>query len=239
MSDDLLTCQQHGQRPVAFVCQHLLAGSGQGFHWSSEDPDSLCPNAWCDACEADAEQAGGWTDEATAAVARVVCDRCYESLRADNWPDDEAAFEELLARALPFLQERQEQLIEQHQLGEYERFDWNQDSGQLIFSNGGVPQVTADVLFVGSLSTRSDTWRWSWANETVNEPLKAPLREVRRHGEVHGLMKLVAAQWSATEHDGWEMAAIAALLLGAVGAYRAPKEGGHTFLLMMNVRRAQ
>ena len=62
---------------------------------------------------------------------------------------------------------------------------------------------------------------------------------VRAYGEEHTFHKLVAAHWSATEEDGWEMTAIAAARIKAQGAYRSPKDRGFTFMVMTDVRWAQ
>ena len=49
-----------------------------------------------------------------------------------------------------------------------------------MFSNEGQAQrLVADIVFVGSVSKRSNTWLWSWANPSVDKGLSAPLRKVR------------------------------------------------------------
>src|SRR5712675_1358664 len=72
-----------------------------------------------------------------------------------------------------------------------------------VFSDGGKPRVVADIVFVGSVSTRSNTWLWSWANDSYLENVKSRMREVRQYGAKHRLLQLAAAHWSATEQDGW------------------------------------
>jgi hypothetical protein len=244
MSDiePLVTCAEHGQRQGAFVCQHLVSGSGLGFCWAEdpENPDQQCPDAWCDSCNVALDEAGEW-NERTLAMAdiKLVCDLCYEQIRERNWRQDEDKLDQLLREATSFLEEKQEQLQKDFRIGEYERYDWNQDSGQLIFSHKGKPRVVADIVFVGSVSTVSDTWLWSWANDSNLEPVKARMREVRQYGQDHNLLKLATAHWRATQQDGWEMTAVAAFLLGAVGAYRSPKDGGFTFMVMTRVDWAQ
>lgn len=237
MSDDStsVTCEAHGDRQAAFVCQHLFSGSGLGFNWAedSENPDAHCPDAWCDACNTAFEAAGEWTESAMAlANIKLVCDRCYEQMRKRNWLQDSKEFSRLVRKAVSFLEKRQARLWKKFRIGEYERFDWDQETGQLVFSHGGKPRVIVDIVFVGSVSTRSNTWLWSWANDSYLENVKSRMREVRRYGAEHRLLKLAAAHWSATEHDGWEMTAVASLLLDAVGAYRSPSERGFSFMIM-------
>lgn len=241
-SEFSVTCDEHGERRATFICQHLVTGSGLGFNYAGdpENPDDVCPDAWCDSCDAVLEEAGEWTESALeAADIKLACDLCYEDLRARNWRQNDEEFEELLSDAGAYLNERQEQLQEQFRLGEHERYDWDQETGQLVFSNKGERKVVADIVFVGSIATRSNTWLWSWANGSHLEPVKARMREVRRYGEEHSLLKLAAAHWSATEEDGWEMTAVAAYLLNAVGAYRSPSDRGFTFMILTRVDWAQ
>ena len=214
-----MACESHGNLQAAFVCQHLFSGSGRGFNWAEDpdDPDARCPDAWCNACEAIWQEEGEWNEHAMAfADIKVVCVLCYESIRERNWVKDPG---------------------EEFQIGSYER--WDQGTGQLVFSNGGRPRVIADIAFVGSVSTKTNTWLWSWANSSHLETAKATMREVRAYGEKHRLLKLAGAHWSATDQDGWQMTAIAALLLGAVGAYRTPSDYGFTFMVMTRVSWAQ
>jgi len=234
-------CAQHGVREATFVCRHLVTGLGAGFHWGfdEDEPDRIWPDAWCDACERVRESEGGWNDRSEAfAAVRLLCDRCYEAARQRNWREDAAAFDSLLREAVAHLNERQAHLQSRYALGSYPRYDWSQDTGQLIFSRDGHAGVVADVQFVGTLSTHSQTWLWSWANPSIAEPVKQRIRRVRAYGETHRYLRLASACWSAQEADGWEMTAIAAYLLGAMGAYRSPEDRGFSFLVMTDVHRA-
>jgi hypothetical protein len=224
------------------VCRHLVSGSGAGFHTAHDEerPDHPWPDAWCDACEGIRRSEDGWTDASEAfAGIQLLCDACYQRARERNWRQDDQAFRRLLADAVAYLQARQRQLPARYRLGSYSRFDWSQQSGHLVFSADGHARVVADIQFVGTLSTASNTWLWSWANPSIIEPVKQRTREVRAYGDVHHYLKLASASFPATEVDGWEMTAIAAYLLEAAGAYRAPDDGGMAFLLMTDVQWAQ
>jgi hypothetical protein len=94
-----------------------------------------------------------------------TCDRCYQRIRERNWKQDAEAFSTLLSDAISYLRERQDHLQSRSYLGGYSRYDWNEETGQLIFSQHGLARGVADIQFVGSISTRSDTWLWSWANK--------------------------------------------------------------------------
>jgi hypothetical protein len=237
----IVECAEHGERDAAFVCQHLPGGEAAGFNWGAdeENPDGLWPDAWCDACERVRISEGGWTDRSEAfAAVRLLCDRCYETARARNWKQDDAAFHLFMDDAVAYLHARQDALRTQFDLGSFKRYDWHQDSGQLIFTRDDRAQLVADVQFVGGVSSRSHTWLWSWANHSILEPVKHQIRRVRMLGEEQRFLKLACARWPADEGDGWDMTAVAAYLLQAKGAYRSPSDYGFSFLVLTDIHRA-
>lgn len=242
MSDDdrHIECSRHGTREVTFVCQHLSSiGDVVGFQVGvdEEHPDELWPNAWCDACERVRADEGEWNDR-SAAFARIqlMCDGCYEAARARHWRQDETAFAALVQESMTYLQSRQDRLFAEYHLGDYGRYDWDQETGVLSFSREGHVALVADFQMVGSTSTMSNTWLWSWANPSIDERVKHRLRDVRKFGDHHRYLKLSCAKWAAEEVDGWEMTSIAARILGAEGAYRTPDEHGCSFLVLSNIR---
>jgi hypothetical protein len=147
-------------------------------------------------------------------------------------------FKALVRTACEYLTAREKELRDRYQVTSYQRYDWDQDTGTIVFSNDGVPRVLADILFVGSVSTHTHTWLWSWANRSIACALSDPVREVRNYGERHGIAHLIEPHWSADEVDGWEMTSVSAYLLQADGAYRTPDEHGFTYLLLNDVRYA-
>jgi hypothetical protein len=80
--DDSVHCDRHGPARVAFVCRHLVHGSGLGFWHSDNGP---CPDAWCGECDAVMMRAGRWTARAERfAGITLVCNRCYANIRRRN-----------------------------------------------------------------------------------------------------------------------------------------------------------
>lgn len=134
-----------------------------------------------------------------------------------------------------YLTKHQEILSDEYKLGEHERWDWDQETGSLIFSNDGVKAVIAKVQFVGSISTSSDTWLWSWANDTILDKVKDKIHIVREYGKENGFDALTIDKWKADEVDGWEMTSITAQLLNAKGAYRTPDKNGFTYMVITDI----
>lgn len=123
------------------------------------------------------------------------------------------------ARICQWLAARQAALIAEYAFTSYPRYDYDQHAATLTFFSGAErPDLIADVEFVGTLSTASGTWMWSWANFSLAEPVRSRITQVR---DAHtGIPHLTVPLWAADQHDGWHMTAIAAEVLDAKGAYR-------------------
>src|SRR6266513_3377435 len=148
----------------------------------------------------------------------------------------EAEFYELVSKSREYLGACQRRLKTDFKLESYQRFEWSQDTGQLLFSDAtGATRLVADFQFVGTLSTSPQTWRWAWANDSLSPTVTKAVAEVKRFGEMHEIPPLLEEEWEADEADGWDMTALAVNLLQAAGAYRAPGANGHSFLALTRV----
>lgn len=86
---ETVECVEHGKARKAFVCQHLVTGSGLGFLDSGVRPDNPFPDAWCSDCEsvrvAEGGESGDWNDRSAAfAQVKLVCSHCYVRIRGQN-----------------------------------------------------------------------------------------------------------------------------------------------------------
>jgi hypothetical protein len=76
--DDTIHCERHGPARAAFVCQHLVHGSGLRFRHSDNGP---FPDAWCSDCDALMMRTGHWTAEAErVAGIKIVSQRFIERI---------------------------------------------------------------------------------------------------------------------------------------------------------------
>lgn len=85
MSRSFLDCHDHGARPAAVVCSHILSAKDRsvGFIENSDDPGNL--QAWCATCEAVFQQEGGLTPAFELFNNRaIVCDLCYLGFKAQQ-----------------------------------------------------------------------------------------------------------------------------------------------------------
>ena len=245
MSDDTkVSCDTHGESNTTYVCEHLVRNPVQRWYSDVPSEDNRWPDAWCSACNVEFLKEGEWNEKnEMGLVAKLLCHNCYEAAQARSLErlhgSAEAAWNELREQCGIALRRKQDCLERDFQLGKLKRWDWDQQTGQLIFSNDGVPAVICDIAFVGSVSTVSNTWLWSWANFSLTETVRDPMDKVRVFGEERDFPKLTVPKWPAEEVDGWEMSSIAAEVLHARGVYRTPAQYGYTFLAILDAQRAQ
>jgi len=237
-----LACPEHGEATATYVCEHLAADPVQ--RWYSDYPSAGTPwpDAWCAACNHVYLREGEWNERNECDLdIRILCHHCYENARSDSvdYLSNDALdrWEEFVSACCEELKEKNDALSVEFAIGSHKRYDWDQATGELVFSNDGIHAVTAKVDFVGSISTASNTWLWAWANFHLLEPIRLRVEAVRDHGEVHGYPRLTTAKWHAEMVDGWEMAAIAAHVLKAKGVYRSPSEKGALFMLISDIRK--
>ena len=147
---------------------------------------------------------------------------------------------DLLTRADSAMSDHQARLQRDFQLGAWPRFDYDEGSGILVFSQDGAAKVLADIQFVGEVSRRDSIWTWAWQLPYVSRSLAAAASTSRRYGWLHGVAPLRDSPWHGDGVDGWEMTSLAGWLAGAEGGYRAPSSDSatYTFLLLRNVRWA-
>jgi hypothetical protein len=242
-------CGSHGETPATFACRHLATGVSCGFHASSQDPDDRWPDAWCDLCEEAFQAAGGEWNEVSEkhAAIRVMCTHCYEEARERNrraprfargaaarLTAEEASA--LIHHAVHAGQSIQEASDRRWHWMDMARWRFDAQANTLTFSDPRHPTVTADVRLVGSYSTKSGTFQWAWETFDEAAPEAAAVARLRVFGEVRGVLQLTSPKVECDENHGWEMAALAAHLLGAEGLYRAPIAHLRWFMLLGNWR---
>ncbi len=238
---ETLHCPTHGESQATYICEHLADNAAQRWHCDYPSQDNPSPDAWCDRCNAEFLKQGAWNEANQGRInIKLFCLSCYERRKGESISYMDAAsgkqWEAFVSGCCEELTKKNEHLWQRLSLTSYKRWDWSQDTAELVFSNDDVPGVIARIAFVGSFSTKSETWLWAWANFNLVEAIREPAIAVRDYGEQKDFLPLTIPKWSATQEDGWHMAAVAARILGAEGAYRTPSDYGFTFMVLHDVR---
>jgi hypothetical protein len=149
-------------------------------------------------------------------------------------------FDELLAESFACLQSAIDSCNAEWDIQSYQQWDLYQDERVLVFSEGPRPDIECEVQVVGTWLESKKLWRWAWDNDSIDEPLKNELTQVREFGEAQGVPALSAAAWEADDQQAaWAMTAIAAKLLGGISAYRGPAGELYVFMVIKSIRPRQ
>jgi hypothetical protein len=150
---------------------------------------------------------------------------------------DPDAYNNLCQTALDYLEQQEARVDQEFHLGQFNRMDYEQETGKMIFSDVGVvPRVVADYQIVGSLSGKSNTWLWAWDNPYLLENTVVASRTVRQFGQENKISQLTEPRWQASERDAREMTAIAAWLLKARGAYTFLSDDIRAYTIFTGIR---
>jgi len=243
--DEKVVCGRHGETPVTYACRHVASGVACGFHAEAVDGDEW-PDAWCDSCDELLASVGGeWTDETSErADIKLLCTHCYEQARERNrvvpplargararlTPEEQ---DRLFHHATHVGQSKQEEAKRRWLFGEHAKWYYDNDARTLSFSDPVLAPAIVNVTLVGSYSTRSATFQWSWELYDRDDPAIGRIAELQAFGEVRGIEALATACWDAEQVDAWEMASLAGYLLGCDGMYRVPFEEDDLYWFML------
>jgi len=148
--------------------------------------------------------------------------------------DDE--YNKLLNECVAEVESKNQRLADEHGFGSFERWDIDQQIGELVFSDGGIPKLTCSVTILGSFSHQSGTWMWGWANPSLVEPLTRDTKALREYGVENSIEDLTVETTPATDEEAWALSAFACRILNGIGLYRGPTGSG--FVIMMLTDRA-
>lgn len=122
---------------------------------------------------------------------------------------------------------------------DFESFShWHLDQEKKRLTLEGAKRIECEIQIIGSYSKNSETWLWSWDNDSIEENLTEASKVVRSFGANEGIEKLVNARWYGSEADGWSMTSLAALLSDGIACYKASYEGGSIFMVIYSVEEA-
>jgi len=159
-------------------------------------------------------------------------------------PMTEAEFQGFLDAANSELQQKQARLGTDYGLDDVSTWGFDQATEKLQFFDEQMRLVVeADVIDAGSYSPKSISWKWAWGNESVLPALRKKAERIRELEAITGVAIFgePMAFKIDDENMAWELAAMAAKHLGALGCYRAPskEDGPVIFLLIMKIRKLE
>jgi hypothetical protein len=115
---------------------------------------------------------------------------------------------------------------------------WSLKGDVLTLSDGHLPPIRCQVQVVGDHHTDHNYWRWSWCFIDFRRKEIRDMALVKAFGHQHRITDLTLNSMGAGEGGAWELAAVAANLLGAMSVYAAVKRSRILFLLIKSVQFA-
>jgi hypothetical protein len=140
----------------------------------------------------------------------------------------EQDFETYKNECVTDLMSLQPEFISLYDIDSYENWFYDDSVGAFHFKSDDGRNLYFKYIDVGSFSTKANTWNWSWDNKTTPKHVCRDLEKVRTFGASNNYEPLTTGLFEGDEYTGWEMTAISASLLNAIGSYRVPSE--HLFI---------
>jgi hypothetical protein len=133
-------------------------------------------------------------------------------------------FEEYKSQCINDLMFLQPEFMKLYDLDSYEEWFYDHGIGVFHFKSTKGRNLYFKYVGVGSFSTNANTWKWAWDNPTTPKHVSRALEKVKSFGTLNNFEKLKTGLFEGDKHIGWEMTAISAKLLSAVGAYHVQQE---------------
>jgi hypothetical protein len=128
------------------------------------------------------------------------------------------SWNELVALSLTEMEQKQKALPPSDPAGQWHA---DQDSGTFTMTDSrGNVIVKARLQLVGTYSTMSQSWLWSWANRSIDFANRSALEEVRELGHKHGWRRLTDERVPCSEQEAIHLWAVAVHAMRAPAWYR-------------------
>jgi hypothetical protein len=93
--------------------------------------------------------------------------------------------------ALDRVQQRQARMVSDFGLSGDVQYFWSMDDATITWSRGGREFLQGRITMTASVDAVRNTWLWSWANDSLPQPVLGDIEQVRRYGVEHHFPLLV------------------------------------------------
>ncbi len=122
------------------------------------------------------------------------------------------------------------------QIGAADRWDVDQEIGNIwwTFSDGVI--ASAPVQIVGTYNSLDSTFLWAWDHPSILEPLRKDAQAVLAFAKANDVEFLCDRMIECSEDTAWNLVALATLIADRQGAYRGPTGATATFMTFGEVK---
>ena len=143
-------------------------------------------------------------------------------------------FRAYIDEASAWLQQRQQALQAEYQIANYQPDGYDQALGTLRFKNAEGNILAFEYIPIGSWAKPNETFMWGWGNQTVEPERRAESERIKALAEKTGYDIFHKPVFKCDEEMAWDMVALSAHELNAIGVYRVPHEELRIFFALMN-----
>lgn len=137
-------------------------------------------------------------------------------------------FEDYKSECVTAIMSLQPEFMNLYDIDSYENWFYDHGTGAFHFKSDDGRNLYFKYVDVGSFSTKTNTWNWSWNNSYTPKHVNRALKKVVTFGADNNFEQLTKGLFEGDEYTGWEMTAISAKLLNTIGCYRIPQD--HLFI---------
>ena len=142
-------------------------------------------------------------------------------------------FDAFVADSVRLVQETAGALNSRYGIGDFNKWDLDQESATLVFSNDSKKRAVCSVAAIGSIA--KGAWRWAWANSSILPPLSVESSKLKALAETTG-MDIFSNESLVIDDDmPWELCGMALKELGGLGVYRCGTSEPSLFVIIKSV----
>ncbi|MEH7454462.1 DUF6882 domain-containing protein [Gottfriedia acidiceleris] len=132
------------------------------------------------------------------------------------------------------LEVKQGELFRKYEIGSFEEYFYDQEACILQFKKGGKVELEFNVVFIGSWSSNSNTWMWTWGNKSMTENAINQSIVLKKIKQVTGFDIFAKPFFECDEAMAHELTAFAVEHLNAQGMYISPDGKSQLFMAIMS-----
>lgn len=136
---------------------------------------------------------------------------------------------------LNLLNSIQNKFIQEFKADKYDKWFYDSEIELLRLYNDESDEIFFKYIPVGTFSLNSNTWMWSWFNESSVEKSKFETLKIQEIGIEKNYEKLKSGTFSSDEYDCWDFVAIAFSILNGVGVYKVKSDHLEKFMILTEV----
>lgn len=148
-------------------------------------------------------------------------------------PMTDAQFNNYLNDCYDKLETKQYKLLQKYEIGKFEEYWYSQEDCILQFKTDHQVELEFNCIFIGSWSSNSNTWMWSWANESMTDNVRQTSTVLKELQQITGSNVFTTPYFECDEAMAHELTALSVEHLNAKGMYISPGEKSHLFIAIM------